>query len=465
MITAEKTMAHSNVNEILTAQRAFYRSGKTREVSYRIKALKQLKKTVKSLEAEIYEALAKDLHKPIFETYTSEIGMIYEDINLMVSQLKSWATPKLSQTGVANFPARSYTYVEPFGTTLIIGAWNYPLQLTLVPLIGAVAAGNCSIVKPSELAPESSAMVKRIIHESFEEAHVASIEGGVEVSQALLAEKFDFIFFTGSTRVGKIVYRAAAEHLTPVVLELGGKSPCIVDRTADIKLAAKRIVWGKFFNAGQSCVAPDYVLADASIKDKLVVALKKYIAEFFGETPQQSQDLSRIISDRHFSRLTDMLSGAEILSGGRFETEFRYIEPTIVEVYDFSHRLMQEEIFGPILPVLSVDSLDEAIEAVDHHPNPLALYIFSSNYKNQQKVLNSINFGGGCVNDTVAHVANNRIPFGGIGTSGIGRYHGKASFETFSHFKSVMHKAGWPDVPLRYPPYKGKLGIVKQIIK
>ncbi|MCP4121418.1 MAG: aldehyde dehydrogenase [Bacteroidetes bacterium] len=458
-------MTHSDVNKILAAQRTFYRSGKTREVSFRIKALKQLKKTVKKLEAEIYEALAKDLHKPTFETYTSEIGMIYEDINLMISHLKSWATPKLSRTGFANFPARSYTYAEPFGTTLIIGAWNYPLQLTLVPLIGAVAAGNCSIVKPSELALQSSAIVTRIIRESFEEAHVTSIEGDVEISRALLAEKFDFIFFTGSTNVGKIVYRAAAEHLTPVVLELGGKSPCIVDRTADIELAAKRIAWGKFFNAGQSCVAPDYVLADASIKDKLVVALKKYIAEFFGENPQQSQDLSRIISDRHFNRLTDMLSGAEILSGGRFETEFRYIEPTIVEVDDFDHQLMQEEIFGPILPILSVDSLDEAIEAVDHHPNPLALYIFSSNYRNQQKVLNSINFGGGCVNDTVAHVANNHIPFGGIGTSGIGRYHGKASFETFSHFKSVMHKAAWPDVPLRYPPYKGKLGIVKQIIK
>jgi len=464
-MTAEHTRTKVEIQPMLQAQRAFYRSGETRRVVYRIKALKALKKTIQGLEKQIYEVLAKDLHKPVFETYTSEIGMIYEDINLMVKNLRKWTTPKLAQTGLANFPGRSYTYAEPFGTTLIIGAWNYPLQLTLVPLVGAIAAGNCAIVKPSELAPASSAMVARIIRESFEESHVAVVEGGGEASQALLAEKFDFIFFTGSTSVGKIVYRAAAEHLTPVVLELGGKSPCIVDRTADIDLAAKRIAWGKFFNAGQSCVAPDHVLVDESVKDKLVRALKEHIRGFFGENPQYSQDLSRIINDRHFNRLTGLLEGVEVLSGGRFEAEFRYIEPTLVEVDDHGHPLMQEEIFGPILPIISVSSLDEAISTVHQHSHPLALYIFSSKYSNQQKVLNSLNFGGGCVNDTIAHVANNRIPFGGIGTSGIGRYHGEASFETFSHFKSVLHKTVWPDVPLRYAPYKGKLALVKQIIK
>ena len=454
-----------SIGDLIKRQRAFYRTGETRRVDYRIKSLKRLKKVMKRRENDIFDALTQDLQKPKFETYSSEIGMVYEDIDLMLNNLKKWSMPRLERTGVTNFPGRSYIYPEPYGVNLIIGAWNYPFQLTLVPLVGAVAAGNTAVVKPSELAPASSALLADIVDEAFEESHVAVVEGGVEVSTKLLAKKFDFIFFTGSTRVGHIVYRAAAEHLTPVVLELGGKSPCIVDETANISLAGKRIAWGKFFNAGQSCVAPDYILAHRSAKDELIASLKKAIKEMFGEDAQRSRDLSRIVSDRHFRRLKDMMNDCDIVHGGRTDEEFRFIEPTIIDLEDPDHRLMEEEIFGPILPVLTVDSLDEAIQRVQVHADPLALYIFSSKYENQQKVINSLNFGGGCVNDTIAHVANNHLPFGGIGTSGIGKYHGKSSFETFSHMKSVMHKASWPDVPLRYAPYKGKLAILKGIIR
>jgi aldehyde dehydrogenase (NAD+) len=466
MIVAEPNITQKeDLVAILNAQRAFFRSGKTRELNYRINALKSFKATIQRLENEIYEAVADDLHKPKFETYSSEIGLIYEDINLMLKKLKVWSQPKLKATGITNFPGRSYVYAEPFGVSLIIGAWNYPLQLTLVPLVGAIAAGNCAVVKPSELAPNSSAIVAKIIRETFDTKHVTTVEGGVEISSALLEEKFDFIFFTGSTHVGRIVNMAAAKNLTPVILELGGKSPCIVDHTADIELAAKRISWGKFFNAGQSCVAPDYVLVHASKKEQLVKAIIETIQEFFGSNPQHSPDLSRIVSDRHFNRLTKMLENTTILTGGNTDDEFRYIAPTLVEIEDLSHPLMQEEIFGPILPIITINDLEEGIDFVYHHPNPLALYIFSTNYDNQQKVINSLNFGGGCVNDTVAHVGNNHLPFGGVGNSGMGNYHGKNSFEAFSHQKSVLHKAAWPDVPLRYPPYKGKLGLVKQIIK
>ncbi len=461
---ASQTLNKEIIQTTISDQRAFYRTGQTRNVKYRIDALKRLKKVIKAHEDEIYEALSKDLHKPKFETYTSEIGMVYEDINLMMKKLKVWAKPQLQKTGIANFPARSYIYSEPFGVSLIIGAWNYPLQLTLVPLVGAIAAGNTAIVKPSELAPASSSLIAKIIDASFDRAHVAVVEGGVETSQLLLEEKYDFIFFTGSTRIGRIVNMAAAKHLTPVVLELGGKSPCIVDQTADVELAARRITWGKFFNAGQSCVAPDYLLVHESQKDKLVKSIQECITEFFGENPQASRDLSRIINAKHFNRLIALMEDSSILVGGQQDAEFRYIAPTVVEVDSDDHPLMQEEIFGPILPIMTINSLDEAIDKVYNHPNPLALYIFSTSYKNQQKVVNSLNFGGGCINDTVAHVANHNIPFGGVGTSGMGQYHGKSSFDCFSHKKSIMHKVGWPDVPLRYPPYKGKITLVKQII-
>ncbi len=465
MAVKEQQLHTVDISSLVEKQRAYFKTGATKSVAFRISALKKFKRTLKRLENEIFEAVADDLHKPKFETYSSEIGLIYEDINLMLKKLKVWTQPQLQSTGIANFPGRSYIYPSPYGVSLIIGAWNYPLQLTLVPLVGAIAAGNCAIVKPSELSPASSAIVAKIIKESFAPEHITTVEGGVEEAQTLLEQKFDFIFFTGSTKVGRIVNMAAAKNLTPVVLELGGKSPCIIDDTADIKLAARRISWGKFFNAGQSCVAPDYILVHQSKKEELVVEMQQTITDFFGANPQQSPDFSRIVSNRHFNRLVKMLEGATILSGGETDEEFRYIAPTLVEVENDNHPLMQEEIFGPILPIITVNSLEEAINYVDKHPNPLALYIFSNSYNNQQNVINSISFGGGCVNDTVAHVGNNNIPFGGIGTSGIGNYHGKNSFTTFSHQKSIMHKAAWPDVPLRYPPYKGKLMLVKQVMK
>ena len=453
-----------SIQNVVKAQRAFFRSGTTRELKYRIKALKSLKSAIKAHEEAIFDALTKGLQKPKFETYSSEIGLLYEDINLMLKSLRVWSQPKLKSTGISNFPAKSYIYPEPYGVSLIIGAWNYPIMLVLQPLIGAIAAGNTAIVKPSELAPASSSIVASIIQSAFKEDYVNCIEGGVEVSQELLGEKFDFIFFTGSTKVGKIVNKAAAEHLTPVVLELGGKSPCIVDESADIKLAARRIAWGKFFNAGQSCIAPDYVLVHESKQEKLVAEFDSVIKEFYGENPQLSRDFGRIVNKRHFDRLVKLMEGASIFIGGSHEEEFLYISPTIVEA-SIHHPLMKEEIFGPILPMLTFESLEKAIDIVYQHPNPLALYMFSTKYKNQQKVINSLNFGGGCINDTMAHFINNQLPFGGIGNSGIGQYHGKYSFETFSHNKSILHKVAWPDIPLRYPPYKGKLPLIKRIVK
>ena len=453
------------IKEILQKQETYFRSGKTEDVSFRIDRLKRLKEALGVNEKAIYEALEKDFKKPAFETYVSEIGIVLNEISFTIKHLPSWTKPEKVKTPITNFPSRSYIYSEPYGVVLIIGAWNYPLQLTLNPLVGALAAGNCAVLKPSEISSHTSNIIAKIIGGNFEEEYITVVEGGVEINKALLNENFDYIFFTGSVQVGKIVMEAASKHLTPVTLELGGKSPAIVDEEADVDLAAKRIVSGKFLNAGQTCVAPDYVMVHKRIKNDLLNHLDKYIHKFYGKDPSQSPDFPRIINERHFERLSGYLDNGTIITGGQTKEEEKYIAPTIIDNITWDDPLMREEIFGPLLPVVEFENLAEVIETVNQHPKPLSLYFFSENKKKQEMIIKEIRFGGGCINDTVAHFINHYLPFGGIGDSGLGSYHGKASFDTFSHKKSMLKKSTWLDIPLRYPPYGGKLKWIKKIFE
>lgn len=456
--------AISPLKELLDRQRDFFESNTTRDVDYRIKQLKKLKKALQVNEQEIYTALYTDFKKSAFETYATEMGLLYDEIGCMLKNIKKWAIPETVKDTVVNFPSRNYIYPEPYGVCLIIGAWNYPLQLTLLPIIGAMAAGNTCIVKPPRAAINTYHVIQNIIGKNFDDNYIAVLDEQTNNNE-MLTYRYDYIFFTGSTEVGKTIARAAAEFLTPTTLELGGKSPCIVDKQVDIEVAAKRIAWGKFLNGGQTCVAPDYLLLHESVKAKFYNAFENAVISFYGKNPQASADFPRIINDKHFKRLSAMLTDGKIIVGGKTDAETRYISPTLIEINSLEHPLMQEEIFGPILPVISIASIEEAIRIVKQFEKPLAFYIFSNNYNNQQKCLNTVQFGGGCINDTVAHLANDGLPFGGVGSSGVGAYHGKYSFDTFTHKKSICHKVTWPDVPLRYPPYSGKLGIVKQVMK
>ncbi len=450
-------------SDVVEKQRAFFDSGATRPVKYRIEQLKRFKKVFLQYEDKMYEALKKDFNKPVFETYTSELGLILEEISVMIKNLENWATPQYVSTSLGNLPARSYIYPDPYGVVLVIGAWNYPIQLTLLPVVGAIAAGNTVIIKPPRVAKHAYDVMVELITECFDQQYVSCLD--VEIGHSeMLEQRYDYIFFTGGISVGKIIARAAAEHLTPTTLELGGKSPCIVDETASIEVAARRIIWGKCLNAGQTCVAPDYLLVHEDVKDKLFEAMKKVVKEFYGEDASKSVDYASIINDKHFDRLSSMIKDGTIVLGGKFDAAKRHIEPTVITDIDFNHPLMQDEIFGPILPAFTFKTLDEAFKIVKSYEKPLAFYVFSSNYKNQQRCMNEIQFGGGCINDTVAHLLNHDLPFGGVGHSGIGAYHGKHSFDTFTHFKGVMNKVTWPDIPLRYPPYNGKLGIIKKVI-
>jgi aldehyde dehydrogenase (NAD+) len=382
----------------------------------------------------------------------------------MLKNIKKWAIPEVVKDTVVNFPSRNYIYPDPYGVCLVIGAWNYPLQLTLLPIVGAMAAGNTCIIKPPRAAINTYRIIQKIISGNFDENYLAVLDEQTDNNE-MLTYRYDYIFFTGSTEVGKTIARAAAEFLTPTTLELGGKSPCIVDKQVDIEVAAKRIAWGKFLNGGQTCVAPDYLLIHESVKDKFYKAFENAVTSFYGKNPQASADFPRIINDKHFKRLTSMITDGKIIVGGKTDAETRYIAPTLIEINSLEHPLMQDEIFGPILPVISIASIEDAIRIVKQFEKPLAFYIFSNNYAHQQKCLNTVQFGGGCINDTVAHLANDGLPFGGVGGSGVGAYHGKYSFDTFTHKKAICHKVTWPDVPLRYPPYNGKLGIVKQVMK
>jgi aldehyde dehydrogenase (NAD+) len=458
------TYATPAVDKLVARQRAFFESGATRPVSFRLEQLGILKKAILAYEQEIYDALKADFNKPVFETYATEMGLVLEEIGVMEKNLKSWATPQAVGTALGNLPARSYIYPDPYGVALVIGAWNYPFQLVMAPLVGAMAAGNTVVLKPSRVAAHTYQVISRLVADYFDPRYIACLDIHSS-NDEMLAQRYDYIFFTGGIQVGKIIAKAAAEHLTPTTLELGGKSPCIVDETASLEVSARRIVWGKFLNAGQTCVAPDYLLVHEKVKDKLFHYMKKAVEEFYGDNPANSADYASIINERHHERLASMITGGTIVFGGKTDAAKKYIAPTLITDIDFDHPLMDDEIFGPVLPAFTFSNLDEALGIVKRFEKPLAFYIFSNNYKNQQRCMNEVQFGGGCINDTVAHLLNSELPFGGIGSSGSGAYHGKYSFDTFTHYKGVMNKVTWPDIPLRYPPYNGKLGLIKQFIK
>jgi len=449
------------IQQIVGIQRQFFATGKTKELDFRLQQLNKLKVAIKDNDRAILDSLYADLHKPEFEG-CFEIA-VTQDIDFALKNLKSWVKPKKVKLPLVQMPGSARIYPEPFGVALIIGPWNYPFSLLISPLIGAIAAGNCTILKPSEVAPNTSQVVAKIIKETFEPEFIAVIQGGVETSQQLLEEKFDHIFFTGGTKVGKIIMEAAAKHLTPVTLELGGKSPCIVDCDLNLTEAAKRIVWGKLINAGQTCVAPDYLLVDRQIKSDLLVEMQKCINDFFASDPANSPDYARIINQKQFDRLTGFLRDGNIVIGGETNASDRYIAPTVIDGVTLDAPIMQEEIFGPILPVIEYENLDSALEIVNNRPKPLALYIFSRNKKVQQRILQVTSSGGVCINDTVLQVGVSELPFGGVGNSGMGNYHGVASFNTFSHHKSVLTKSFLLELNWRYAPYKEKLAQFKKM--
>ncbi|HAY1611395.1 TPA: aldehyde dehydrogenase, partial [Staphylococcus aureus] len=415
----------------------------------------------------ILEALYTDLGKNKVEAYATEIGITLKSIKNARKELKNWTKTKNVDTPLYLFPTKSYIKKEPYGTVLIIAPFNYPFQLVFEPLIGAIAAGNTAIIKPSELTPNVARVIKRLINETFDANYIEVIEGGIEETQTLIHLPFDYVFFTGSENVGKIVYQAASENLVPVTLEMGGKSPVIVDETANIKVASERICFGKFTNAGQTCVAPDYILVHESVKDDLITALSKTLREFYGQNIQQSPDYGRIVNLKHYHRLTSLLNSEQmnIVFGGHSDEDERYIEPTLLDHVTSDSAIMQEEIFGPILPILTYQSLDEAIAFIHQRPKPLSLYLFSEDENATQRVINELSFGGGAINDTLMHLANPKLPFGGVGASGMGRYHGKYSFDTFTHEKSYIFKSTRLESGVHLPPYKGKFKYIKAFFK
>jgi aldehyde dehydrogenase (NAD+) len=446
---------------LLQRQRDFFATGQTKEIDFRLAQLKALKQAILAHQTEVMAALHADLGKPEFEAYLTEIG-VTQEIDYAIKHLRTWAKPQKVSTSAITFPARAEIRSEPLGIVLIIGPWNYPFQLMIAPLVGAIAAGNCVLLKPSELSPHTSQVITKIIQATFQPQYIAVVEGGIEASQALLAERFDHIFFTGGTAIGKVIMEAAAKHLTPVTLELGGKSPCIVDTEIHLEHTARRIVWGKFMNAGQTCVAPDYLLVHRQVKPALLSAIQKTIQGFYGDDPEQSPDFGRIISSRHFNRLADLLKD-KILIGGETNAEKRYIAPTVMEA-TWDDPVMADEIFGPILPVLEYEDLAEAIAQINARPKPLALYLFSSNKQTQARVLRETSSGGVAINETIMQIAPHTLPFGGVGDSGMGSYHGKYSFDTFSHRKSVFYKPFWLDLKVRYAPYAGKMDLMKKLM-
>ncbi|HDK7169147.1 TPA: aldehyde dehydrogenase [Clostridium botulinum] len=454
-----------SIGDMLKKQKSFFEKGYTKDINFRIETLKKLKHNIKMNENNIFKALKIDLNKSEFETFITEIGIVYDEINGAIKNIKKWSKPKKVKTPITNFLASSYIYNEPYGVALIIAPWNYPVQLIMAPLVGAISAGNCVLLKPSELAVETEKIIVKIIKETFSDEYIGVVTGGVKVSEALLKEKFDYIFYTGGINVGKIVMRAAAEHLTPITLELGGKSPCIVDKDANIDLAARRITWGKFLNAGQTCVAPDYLVVHKNIKEKLISSIENYIIEFFGENAFENEEYPRIINERHFKRLEGYLKEGKIVFGGKTDISNLYIEPTIIEGINLKNRIMEEEIFGPIFPVIEFEDIDEVIDIIKNNPKPLALYYFSEDKEKQEIIIKNISFGGGCINDTIMHLSTSTLPFGGVGSSGIGGYHGRASFDTFSHKKSILKKSNLIDIKIRYAPFKGKINLAKKLFK
>ncbi|NMB07974.1 MAG: aldehyde dehydrogenase [Tissierellia bacterium] len=450
---------------ILNKQRAFFNLNSTKDISFRKEQLKKLNKVIVDHEKDIINALNKDLGKSEFESYSTEIGMVLSEISYALKHIDNWTKVEKVKTPMTNFKSKSYIYPEPYGNVLIISPWNYPFQLTLLPLVGAVAAGNTAIIKPSSSSIHTSKIMEKIINENFPEEFIHVLDVESKESRKVLDEKFDYIFYTGSPSVGKMVMKKAAENLTPITLELGGKSPCIVDKEGDLELFAKRITWGKLLNSGQTCVAPDYLYVHKDIKEEFIKYLIKYIEEFYGKDMENNEDYVRIINEKHFNRLNNLIDRDKVIYGGNSDLEKLYIEPTIMDNVNWNDKVMAEEIFGPIFPILEYDSIVEVIEEIKKRPRPLALYIFSTNEKIIDKVINNISFGGGCINDTIMHLTNPNMPFGGIGNSGMGSYHGKYSFDTFTHYKSISNKSLSPDIEMRYPPYKGNLKWVKRFMK
>jgi aldehyde dehydrogenase (NAD+) len=451
--------------EVLNKQRLFFESGKTKEVSFRLKYLKALKEEIINSEKDITSALLSDFKKPAFETYITEISVVISEIDLMIKNISSWTKPKKVYPALMNFPSTEYIYNDPYGNCLIIAPWNYPFQLAMAPLIDAIAGGNMVVLKPSELTPNTSNLLKTIISKVFPEDYATVILGDADVVSKLLDLKWDYIFFTGSVKVGKIVAKAAAPNLTPVTLELGGKNPCIVHKSADIKLSAKRIVWGKFLNAGQTCIAPDYILIDQSIKAEFVKALKTEIISAYTENPEQSPDYPRIINEKNLERLLNYLNDETIILGGISNAEDNYLAPTLLDEPKLDSNVMQDEIFGPILPIISYSSETEIKPVISKFEKPLAFYVFAKDQAFSDQIMSNYQFGGGVVNDTIIQFTNHRLPFGGVGESGIGAYHGKDSFYTFTHQKAVVKKATWLDIPFRYAPYGDKIKTIKKVFK
>ncbi|MFY0252765.1 aldehyde dehydrogenase [Chitinophaga sp. 30R24] len=453
-------------SQLYRAQQEYFHSGVTLSYTFRKKQLKRLLKGIKKFEDQIIAALYADLHKHPMEAYGSEIGFLYEEINYILEELKKWMEPEVVSSPFVTYPSSSRVHKQPLGLTLIIGPWNYPFMLVISPLLGAIAGGNCAIVKPSELAPHTAAVTAALIKDTFDPAYVTVVEGdGTTIIPTLMDFRFDHVFFTGSIPVGKKIMEMAIPHLTPVTLELGGKSPCVVDEKTDITVAAKRIVWGKFWNAGQTCVAPDYILVHQRVKEELVAALKAAIIAFYGNNPAQSEDYARIINTKRFDTIAAYLKEGHILHGGQTNREQLYIAPTLMDEVEWQDPVMQEEIFGPVLPILTFADLSQAVATIREQPSPLSLYIFTSDKKTERLLTEQVRFGGGCVNNTLVHFTNPELPFGGVGNSGIGRYHGKYSFDTFTHLKGMLKTATWLDVPIKYPPYNNKLRLMKKVMK
>ncbi|MCI8623236.1 MAG: aldehyde dehydrogenase [Provencibacterium sp.] len=450
---------------LVEQQQKFFATGATLPVDYRVRQLRSLYQVILLNEERIAGALQKDLGKSDQEAYLTEIGLVLSEISFVLRHIGRWARPRRAPFSLATAFSSGSVRPEPYGVALILAPFNYPFQLALMPLISALAAGNCAVIKPSEYAPETAAILSEMLNNNFEQRLCAVETGGPETAKALLQEDFDYIFFTGGRSVGQQVYAAAAQNLVPVTLELGGKSPCIVEKTADLDAAAKRIVWGKFLNAGQTCVAPDYLLVQEPVHEELIARMREYILQFFGERPEKNPNYPRIVNEAHFERLQEMLGEGTVVAGGQTDPDTLRIAPTLLENAPFYSKVMSDEIFGPILPVVEFSTLEQAREYIALHEKPLALYLFTRSRAAEREILQRVPFGGGCVNDTMMHLSSHTLPFGGVGASGIGQYHGKAGFDAFSHFKSVLKK--WPvlDIPMRYPPYGRAKPIMKRILK
>lgn len=446
----------AEIEKTVEAQRAYFLKGETKSYEFRLQALKKLHEAIEKNEPLINKALKSDLNKSGFESFMTEIGMTQSELCYAIKHLKSWMKVKRVSTPLANFHARSFVLSEPFGVALIMSPWNYPFMLCMDPLIGAIAAGNCTILKPSNYSPATSAVISKIIRENFSPEYITVVEGGREQNSALLDQRFDYIFFTGGVTVGKIVMEKASKYITPVTLELGGKSPCIVDKTADLPLAAKRLVFGKYLNSGQTCVAPDYLFVHSSVKKEFLEYIKKNITEMYGKNPLDSPDYPKMINKKHFDRVLGLINGQNVIAGGNSCEETLQIAPTVLDGVKGNDPVMQEEIFGPVLPVLTFEDIGEVESFVLKREKPLALYLFTNDKNIEKRILNNLSFGGGCINDTIVHLASSVMGFGGVGQSGMGSYHGKLSFDTFSHKKSIVKKSNWIDLSVRYQPYTEK---------